>query len=126
MDTNISDSNTVQPMNNNNNPVKKVKRNFVKVLAIIGGIVVVLIIICIVVFFVVSANSNKLVCKSNKGNITIMYNDSAITGYTASGVSYDMDGQQTVAEKTGMDSYITQFKNMFETKTGGTCTIKKK
>jgi len=74
----------------------------------------------------VSSNSNKLICKSSEGNITIMYNDSTITGYTASNISYDMDSQKKVASQIGIDSYISQFKTWFETNTTGSCSKKQK
>lgn len=65
-----------------------------KILMIIGGFVVGIIILGIIVFSVISATSKKMVCKSDKGNITIMYNNKTITGYTANGISYDYDGQK--------------------------------
>lgn len=92
-----------------------------KVLMIIGGIVLGFAALFIVIFAITSATSNKLVCKSDEGNITIMYNDKTITGYTANGISYDMDGQKKVAEQIGIDSYITQFKQWFSTNTTGSC-----
>jgi len=92
-----------------------------KVLMIIGGIVLGFAVLFIVIFAITSATSNKLVCKSDEGNITIMYNDKTITGYTANGISYDMDGQKKVAEQIGIDSYITQFKQWFSTNTTGSC-----
>ena len=50
-----------------------------------------------------------------------MYNDKTITGYTANGISYDLDGQKEIAEQIGIDSYITQFKQWFSTNTTGSC-----
>lgn len=132
MNNNVSEvnPNAGQQMNNNynnyNQPVKKSKNKIVKILAIIGGIVVGIIVLFIVIFSVVSLNSNKLVCESDEGNITIMYNDSTITGYTAVGISYDMDQQKIVANRIGINSYISQFTTWFKTNTTGTCTIKEK
>lgn len=59
------------------NCIKKYKEvnNVKKTLTIIGGIVVGLVVLGVIIFFAVSATSKKLVCKSNEGNITIMYND---------------------------------------------------
>ncbi len=65
--------------------------------------------------------SSKLVCKSTQGNITIMYNDKAIKGYTAKGIRYDLSGQQAIAEKIGVDAYLEQFKQWFANNTDGTC-----
>ena len=92
-----------------------------KVLMIIGGVVLGFAVLFIVIFAITSATSNKLVCKSDEGNITIMYNDKTITGYTANGISYDLDGQKEIAEQIGIDSYITQFKQWFSTNTTGSC-----
>lgn len=129
MNNNISEynSNSGQSITNSyNQPVKKTKNPIVKVLAIIGGIVVGIIILIVVIFLLVSANSNKLICKSSEGNITIMYNDSTITGYTANGISYDMDQQKIVANQIGIKSYISQFTTWFERNTTGSCSIKEK
>lgn len=95
-----------------------------KVLTVIGAIVVVIIIIFVVLFVFTSLTSKKLECKSSEGNITIMYNDKTITGYTANGITYDMDGQQVVAEQMGIDAYINEFSTWFGNNTSGTCTKK--
>ena len=92
-----------------------------KILTVIGGIVVGLIVFCVVIFLIVSATSKKLVCKSNEGNITIMYNDKTLTGYKLKNVKYDFDGQKAYAEKVGVDNYIKEFKTFFESHTTGTC-----
>ena len=99
------------------------KNNLVKILAIIGGVVVGFVILFVVIFSITSASSEKLVCKSEEGNITIMYNEKGITGYTASGMSYDLDEQKEVAKEIGMDAYITEFDNWFKSNTSGYCTI---
>ena len=89
-----------------------------KALIIIGGIVLVIVIAFIVVF----SNSKKLVCKSKEGNITLMYNSKGITGYTASNMTYDLDGQQEVAKQIGVDAYLEEFTEWFSNNTTGTCT----
>ena len=104
-------------------PVKPKKNKIIKILAIIGGVVVGFIILFIVIFSIISAGSEKLVCKSNEGNITIMYNDETITGYTANGISYDMDSQKEYAEQVGIDLYIKEFNSWFISNTSGSCTI---
>lgn len=120
--------NTGQPVvNNYDQPVKKTKNGNLKILAIVAAVIVFLaIVIFVVVSLVKSFSGNKLVCKSNEGNITIMYNESGINGYTANGISYDMDEQRDVAEQIGIDNYISQFTTWFETNTTGTCTVKEK
>ena len=93
-----------------------------KVLTVIGGLFLGLVIVVAIILIVTSLTSKKLVCKSNEGNITIMYNDKTITGYTAKGITYDMDGQKQIAEQIGIESYITQFESWFKTNTPGSCT----
>lgn len=93
-----------------------------KVLMVIGGIVVGIIVLVVAVFLIVSVLSDKLVCKSSKGNITIMYSDKELTGYTTSGdITFDLDGQNTLAKELGTTDYIKQFVIWFETNTDGTC-----
>lgn len=92
------------------------------IVIIIGGIVG-LIVLFIVIFSIVFANSKELVCKSKEGNITIMYDDKTITGYTAAGLTYDLDGQKKYAEQIGVDAYMKEFTIWFENNTSGTCTI---
>lgn len=126
MNHNVSgyDPNTELPITNH--PVKIIKSIPVKILTIIGAVVVGFIILGTVIFSVVSTNSNKLICKSSEGNITIMYNNSTITGYTATQISYNMDQQKTVASRIGIDNYISQFTAWFEQNTTGTCSVKEK
>jgi len=51
-----------------------------------------------------------------------MYNENQITGYKATGsISYDLDGQQKIAENIGVNTYLEQFKEWFRTNTSGTC-----
>ena len=76
----------------------------------------------ILIFVVISVTSKKMVCKSDHGNITIMYNNKTITGYTASGLSYDFDEQKKLADEIGSEAYLNQFENWFKTNTTGSCT----
>jgi len=96
-----------------------------KILTIIGGIVVGIVILVIVIFVFVSKTSYKLVCTSPEGNITIMYNDDTLTGYTASGgASYDYDGQKGYADSVGTAAYINEFEAWFVGNTSGGCQRK--
>lgn len=95
-----------------------------KVLTIIGGIVVGVVVVGVIIFLIVSATSKKLVCKSDEASITIMYNKDNITGYKASGLTYDMDGQKKYAEQVGIEAYIDEFSTWFSNNTTGTCTKK--
>lgn len=81
----------------------------------------VLTLIAIVIISVVSASSKKLVCKSDQGNITLMYNDKKVVGYTAKGISYDLDTQGKLSEQKGIDVYLDEFMEWFSTNTNGTC-----
>lgn len=110
------------PPTSNNINYKK-KSSAPKVIAIIGGILGGIVIIFLVIFFFVSANSDKLICKSDEGNITIMYNKNGLTGYTTAGMSYDFDKQKEYAKKVGVDAYTKEFSQWFSTHTSGTCTI---
>ena len=51
-----------------------------KVLMVIGGIVVGIVVLIGVAFLYVSLTSEKLVCESDHGKITIMCNDKTIKG----------------------------------------------
>lgn len=92
------------------------------VLMVIGGVVVVVGVLLFVIFTFVSSSSNKLVCESKEGNITLMYNDKEIVGYSASNITYDLDQQQDYAKEVGIDSYMDEFSTWFESNTSGTCT----
>lgn len=50
-----------------------------------------------------------------------MYNDEKITGYTASGMAYDMDAQNEVVERLGIEKYLNEFSDWFDEHTDGTC-----
>ena len=95
-------------------------------MAIIGGAIVGIIILAIAIISIVSANSNKLVCKSKEGNITIMYNDNELVGYTATGMGYDFDQQKAYAKQIGVNAYLDEFSTWFSTNTTGTCKTKEK
>lgn len=92
-----------------------------KVLMIIGGIVLGAVVLGCAIFALVSMTSSKMKCKSSVGNITIMYNDEKITGYTASGMTYDMDAQNEVVERLGIEKYLNEFSDWFDEHTDGTC-----
>ncbi|MDD2625423.1 MAG: hypothetical protein PHR55_01485 [Bacilli bacterium] len=94
----------------------------IKYIIIIGGVVVGIIALLIVVFIFVGSNSEKLVCKSTEGNITLMYSDKELVGYTSVGtITFDMDVANTVVKEVGIKSYIEQFKVWFSDNTDGTC-----
>ena len=93
-----------------------------KILMVIGVVVVGLVVLGTVIFIFVYATSKKMVCKSDEGNITLMYNDKTITGYTSEDLSYDLDEQKEYAEQIGVEDYLDEFKNWFESNTTGSCS----
>ncbi len=92
-----------------------------KVLMVIGGIFVAGIVVVVAVLLITSATSEKLKCTSDEGNITIMYNEETITGYTAKGITYDLDAQKEVAKNIGVTEYLSQFSTWFSNNTSGSC-----
>ena len=68
--------------------------------------------------------SKKLVCKAPEGSITISYNDDTLIGYTANGITFDLDGQKDVAAVLGTDGYADSFTEWFTTNTTGSCEKK--
>ncbi len=107
------------------NPMPENKKSPLKIVLIVVGVVVLLgiIIFCLIIFGVMGS-SNKLVCTSPEGNITIMYNDTHLTGYTTKGMTYDYDGQKAYADEIGLESYLSEFENWFKTNTTGSCVRK--
>lgn len=120
---NYENFNTLNSVNNVLEQRKKNKKSIFKIFLLIAVIIVVVIILFLGIFYLISANSNKLVCKSGYGDITIMYNESEITGYVSSGISYDLDGQKEYARRVGIPAYIEEFENWFFLNTSGYCTI---
>ena len=93
-----------------------------KTLMIIGGFIVGIVILAVIIVFAISATSQKMICKSEEGNITIMYNEKTLKGYTAKGISYDFDGQKEYAEEIGIEPYLVEFESWFKNNTNGDCS----
>lgn len=93
-----------------------------KVLMYIGGSVVGAVILFLVIYGIVSLATDKLVCKSKEGSITLMYNDKTIVGYTTKGMSYDLQMQKSYVENVGVDTYLEEFSLWFSSNTTGKCT----
>ncbi len=93
-----------------------------KVLIIIGGVVLGFAVLGIAIFAIVSLTSQKMKCTSSVGNITLMYSDNTISGYTATGMSYDFDTQKQYAQSIGVEDYLDEFEDWFEENTDGVCT----
>ena len=132
--TNQETNNSVSPTNNLNNTKteynennKPKKTNPLTIILIIFGVFIGIIILIVVsLFTVVSNSSNTLVCTSDKGDITLIYNENEIIGYSASGITYDLDDEKEVSKKIGISAYLEEFNNQFELNTGGKCTINNK
>ena len=91
---------------------------------IILGVLVGFVVLGFIIFFVISSNSNKFVCTSSQGNITLMYNDKGLTGYRANGIDYDYDGQSDYAKQVGIEQYLNEFSAMFSQNFSGVCEKK--
>lgn len=91
------------------------------------GFTVILVIVTIglvlvnVPFMTTLFTSNKLKCKSNEGNITLMYNDDTVTYFLTNDIYYDLDNQKAMIEKIGINDYIDNFSNWFTVNTSGKC-----
>ncbi len=110
-------------MNNTQPPKKKssIAIILIVVLCVIIGLIVLGVIGVFGVIGIISDSSNKFVCTSDIGNITLMYNDKEILGYTASGISYDLDQQKDYSKQVGVEKYLEEFNDWFEKNTSGTC-----
>lgn len=96
-----------------------------KNLLIIGGVIIGVIVFAVAIIIIMSFSSNKLVCESGEGDITIMYNNKTITGYKAVDLIYQFDEQKLYAEKIGIDKYIDEFSEWFSNNIDGSCKHKK-
>ena len=107
-----------------NNQLQPKKTNkVILIAAVIIGSIGVFVTIFIIIYSILSANSEGLVCKSKEGNITIMYKNNEIIGYTAVGITYDLDKQKEYAKSVGIDAYLKEFSSWFSKNTSGKCTI---
>lgn len=97
-----------------------------KVLGVILGLIFIIMVVAIVLLSIASINSNKLVCTSKEGNITINYSATEVIGYTSNGIKYDLDEQQEVSKRIGVARYLVDFTSWFESNTSGTCKIELK
>ncbi len=114
----------------NNASPEKPKKVWPKVLIIVGSILLGLIIIGVVIVLlvfnlfknVVEKADDKLVCKSSLGNITLIFDNDTLLGYTATGeLSYDLDDQKPLVVKFGEEEYKRQFNEWFIYATDGYC-----
>ena len=118
----------VQPTVNYSVPKKKSHAGLIITIIIVFILIVGAIVFALFkIFGDAINNSDKLVCTSNIGNITIFYNGNDINGYEATGqLTYNLDEQKEVAKIKGIDNYIIEFNSWFEKNTYGTCVNEKK
>ena len=128
---NFNQMNIQQPQQNfnqvNAQPEQPAKKSSSGTVVIVIIVVVVLALVAVAVLFLlgVIGSSSKLVCESSEGNITLLYNEKEIVGYTSTGrLSYDLEGQKAIAERIGVEEYMYEFEIWFKTNTTGTCKRK--
>lgn len=93
-----------------------------KVITVLSIFLLMTAIIGIIVYLLFSLKEQRMTCTSPAGNITITYDESSITGYSASAeVKYDLPSQQVYAGSVGIDNYLDEFQGWFEASTDGTC-----
>ena len=68
-----------------------------------------------------------MVCKSDKGNITIRYDDEMILGYKSKIVNnsefiMNFDYSIKLVRQYGLAEFLDALKNFFEEESNGTCT----
>ena len=95
-----------------------------KKIIIIIGISIFVLISFISIIIIFKPFSNKLVCKSKHGNITLIYNKKNITGYSAKNMTYKLDEQNKIAHQIGIEEYMKQFNEWFKNTTSGSCLYK--
>ena len=88
---------------------------------VIGGAFLVCLVLAIVIHLVMSSNAKQLVCTSDEGDITIIYNKKGITGYNVDNMEFDLEEQREYALEIGIDAYLDEFSEWFSSNTSGTC-----
>lgn len=99
-------------------------KRFSQAISIICGVIVAVALIGIVIWGVIISRTRRLECTSSEGDITVMYDDHGVTGYSASTTfDFDLGHQQSYAEHVGIEAYLTEFEEWFLNNTGdGVCT----
>lgn len=110
------------------------ERNSYKPLIITMCSIIPITLIYFIVMFILVFNTigsmvgdDKLVCKSDSGNVTIGFSRDQMVTYSAVKYDFDFDEQKKVASRIGKDAYIEQFNNSFvQNTTNGSCTYNNK
>lgn len=89
-------------------------------------ILIIIIIFIIVLAFVINycllfKNTKELVCTSSQGSVTIKYSKNTILDVKTKNISYFVEEHQSIVDKKGMDTYLKEYKDSFESFTDGTC-----
>lgn len=101
-----------------NNEDKKKKNTFKIVL--ISILIFFAVVLSIVI--IVSAVSKKYICKSSRGNITLLYRNNKLVGYTTNGINYNLEEGKERVKKIGLEDYFKEFNIWFiQTTIDGTC-----
>ena len=87
------------------------------------SVIVVLIIGCIILNAIMN-NGKKLVCTSNKGDITLFYNKKKIKKYKVRNMKYDIKEQNEYFKEVGKTKYLKEFSDWFEKNSDGKCEYK--
>lgn len=95
-----------------------------KALMIIGGIVVAIFLCTGGFLFYQYQTSDQLICESEVGSITLLYDEDTIKGYFAKGITYNLDEQRAYAENVGIEAYLKEFADFFLHNMNGTCRKK--
>ncbi|MBR6964927.1 hypothetical protein IKH83_01285 [Candidatus Saccharibacteria bacterium] len=98
-----------------------------KIIAIVCAIVVVLGGVGAAIALLLLNNSDKLVCSTNYGEITLAFNDNDIVGLSVAGVDFDMnlDTLKSYQKMSGLSprDYVKTIGKTLETSLGTTCKI---
>lgn len=110
-------------------PIKK--SNTKKIIAIVICFLFIFVIgfigIILFTFSVVDKNSDKLICTSSKGSITIYFNGDKIQGVASSNIPYERNIEDSKSRNMGQKEYMNAYSTWFtEYTTDGTCSIEYK
>lgn len=81
-------------------------------------------IVILIVMITPNSSYNKLICESDQGSITIIYDDKDLKDYKNKGIDYDFESHKNLAKEVGVNKYITDFMQWFGNNTTGECNIK--
>lgn len=74
----------------------------------------------------ITSNNDRLVCKAEKGNLTVYYNSDGVVGYESKNIDFDFDENVKISKKVEMEIYLKSVTSWFERNLSGTCKIEKK